>query len=309
MAHSTFDPLRSDPFAEHETSGLAVTQTQSNNQWSLGQNQGSQHTEDILLQFNNVNNSSSQLPSDDVRVTRRKRQDSSSSTISALSVKSKPGVSAILDDLTIAPPPEPPVTKDYNLSMQLMDEDNSPLPEFAKIKHSGSCLARISLRSLIMKKWKRVFWIAYGDDMILVFKTKKRFEHWAMNPYLSESKREKMVKLRLIFPSQQTIGLKGYVTSSIKMKKYSVGVLHQFKVDRWYGDSPTIAAAFASESVQDVHELHLIVREMIRHSPESARFAEITFSNDSSSGNFSGSYSVSSWGGSSNGEASERSRR
>jgi len=39
---------------------------------------------------------------------------------------------------------------------------------------------------------------------------------------------------------------------------------HQFKLDKWTNEGPTINAAFASNTREDVSELHLIVSAMIR---------------------------------------------
>jgi len=70
---------------------------------------------------------------------------------------------------------------------------------------------------------------------------------------------------------------------------------HQFKLDKWTDQGPTIAAAFGSESYQDIYELHLIVAEMIGKSPGGAGLAELGHSRDAgedSSGYFSGAQSV-----------------
>jgi len=232
------------------------------------------------------------------------------------------GRSKILDDVNIAPPPEIPMAKDYTQSLFHVEEtdghehghghghghghvaDNIPPPSFDQIRHSGYCLARISFRTLLMKKWKQVFWICYGEhcETLLFFKTKEKFEDWIMNPHLNSTQREKMVKLRIDFnnSADERLGIKGYQVSALKRKRYSSGgLLHQFKLDKWRDNGPSIAAAFGSESQKESEELHMIMREMVRISPRSSTFDGMASSHgDDASGHFSIGQSVT-WDGNS----------
>lgn len=215
----------------------------------------------------------------------------------------------VLDDPSIAPPPDAPIPKDYTQSMFHMEEDfnKDAMPSFGNIKHSGFCLARISTRALLMKRWKKVFWIAYGDETLLFFKTKEMFEDWVMDPYLSSRQRETLVKLRVDFgnvdrsdgETTSAEEIKGYITSPLKTKQYSYGgaVIHQFKLDKWIDGGPSIAAAFGSENVAEVRQLHMIMSEMIKISPSSSLLAELGYSSDADSKGsyYSGGQSVSAW--------------
>lgn len=65
----------------------------------------------------------------------------------------------------------------------------------------------------------------------------------------------------------------GYQTSTIKMKNYSnptqrMGMVYQFKLDKWdFSQGPTILAAFGSHNNQDIDELYLILKDLLRKSP------------------------------------------
>ena len=95
-----------------------------------------------------------------------------------------------------------------------------------EVTHSGQCIARISMRTLVMKKWKRIFWITYGNDKMLFFRSQVDFEEWAMNPHLSRNQREKLVKLRIDFEDpnkstrKDTEQIKGFHASVVKHKFY-----------------------------------------------------------------------------------------
>ena len=136
------------------------------------------------------------------------------------------------DYLSIAPPPEVPMPQDYSQSLfnveESADHKLASKPCFGRIRHSGICLARISKKSLLTKKWKQVFWITY-DESVLIFKTKDKFDDWVMNPHLSSRQREDLVKLRVDFRNENpnrisaSSNIKGYQISPIKMKRYSFG--------------------------------------------------------------------------------------
>ncbi len=133
---------------------------------------------------------------------------------------------AILHDPTFAPPPKFP----ENLSVVKMrffgDEKNltvkSTLPSFEQVNHSGECMARFSLRSMIIKKWRQCFWIAYGDNQILFFRSKVDFEEWVSNPYLTKTERDKLVKLNVDFVNDlYKPSVNGYNPTNIRAKSYN----------------------------------------------------------------------------------------
>lgn len=228
MANSAFDPLREDPFEIAQPPVVAITPVQSvhqNTQWGLrqqvpqGQQPPADDTQDILLQFNNANSHTS-----------RRRADSCASGASSIGSRSARSGSRndVLNDMTVAPPPERPVGKDYSRSAFHAEAEVTPVPppNWDLVKHSGICLARISMRTLVMKKWKHSFWIAYGDHIMLFFKSRCHFDDWAMDPHLSARQREQLVKLRIDFRNpnfstrKETENITGFVASSVKRKNY-----------------------------------------------------------------------------------------
>jgi hypothetical protein len=209
MANSAFDPLRLDPFAAPSNNEIVPIQTtQQQELISPSQQTGGSKQppleEDVLLQFTNSSSPASPtsiIDADDVRKSRK--QWSSSRSISSAASSRK---SSKTNASSFAPPPEMPITRDYSSSLFHLDGEVDPRsqPVYEKITHSGTCLARISNRTKLLKLWKQVFWIIYEDKELLVFKDKEVFDQWLMNPHLSRIQRDSLVKLHVDF--QRTAG-------------------------------------------------------------------------------------------------------
>lgn len=215
MANTFFDPLRSDPFSTPIATNLNQNQTNQIVPYGEQQQQQQQSTpsskelhqesvDDVLLQFGNSSPSQASTqqsppPTVDVRNSRKQRilHNSPRSIVSPSSLSSR-------YSNQIAPPPDLlPMggSKDYSSSLFHMTSEPDPAtqPKYELITHSGSCMARISSRTKLLKLWKNVFWITYDDRELLVFKNKNLFEEWLMNPYLTKSERYALVKLRIDF--------------------------------------------------------------------------------------------------------------
>jgi len=150
--------------------------------------------------------------------------------------------------------------------------DSDPLPDVDKITHSGYSLARISFRSILIKKWKQVYWITYGTTKILVFRSNTDFEDWVSNPYLTKVQRDFLVKMEVdLVQDANTMNVKGYQVTNLRCKSYQSSMLHQFKLERWMDYGPTIAAAFASQQEQDVYNLRTIISEMMKMHPQQSQ--------------------------------------
>lgn len=286
MANTGFDPLRADPFAQISSQPLVASPQSgtAHNQWSLQNQQSPQameSQEDVLLQFSSSPppkppQHQPVTPDAPTSVPMRRRANSSASGTSSLGSRSAGGGPSILDDLTFAPPPDTPPNKDYTRSLFHAEEEAVPHtpPDWNLVKHSGTCMARLSLRTLLTKKWKQVFWIAYGNDQLLFFRNRFDFEDWVKNPHLSFNQREKLVKLRVNFSNpnistrKDTENIKGFQCSPMKMKSYKTsGYMHQFKLDKWTDAGPTINGAFGSQNEDEIRELHIILRAMLKESP------------------------------------------
>jgi len=173
-----------------------------------------------------------------------------------------------LDDPTFAPAPDIPTDMlNGTHGSPRMGSSNFNMPSFDLVKHSGNAMARISLKSLVMKKWKPIFWICYGDSRIVIFRSKSDFEEWATNPNLNIIQREALVKMDVDFKDiTAKPGVRGYRVASLHLKDYGgkTGLMHTFKLEEWMYYGPIILGAFASKSRTDVHTFIVILREIMK---------------------------------------------
>jgi len=218
---------------------------------------------------------SKSLDQDPLKLNGRKKYSSSRSLASVESSRSgasgryPPGQSP-LDDPTFAPPPDPPADESFatrDRNNHAGSNNHANMPSFDMVKHSGNVMARISLKTIVTKKWKQIFWICYGDNKIIIFRSKSDFEEWALNPNLGDLDRNKLVKLSIDFPSA-TAGARGYRGTPLHEKDYGrkTGLMHTFKLEEWMYYGPVIIGAFASKNRTDAHTFLVVLREtMKRH--------------------------------------------
>jgi hypothetical protein len=210
--------LNNETKTQNETSIVVAWKIQSSNHWAIPQN--STKPEDILLDFNNFD-AFTNNDSDDIRNTRKHREV----PVPIVETSDNPIYlhSSILDDRTFAPPPHLPTKKNL-VRFEFMAEREanvSLLPSFEKVMHSGKVLSRISIKSLITKKWKEVFWIIYGSSCLIVFRTTKDYEEWLLNPYLSETERQLLIKFKMDFEKDLSVtGIRGYKSTEARKKYY-----------------------------------------------------------------------------------------
>lgn len=174
--------------------------------------------------------------------------------------------SAAFDDPKFAPKPRNIAGLEQSRGLsQNAPPGASPLPDFDQVHHSGYVLARISFRTILIKKWKQCFWVTYGTNQILFFRSSSDFEDWLTNPYLSQPQRDFLVKLKVDFEGDMfKQGVRGYQVTTQRLKNYNNRMLHQFKLERWMEYGPTIAAAFASPNERETFNLRTIISEMIK---------------------------------------------
>lgn len=189
--------------------------------------------------------------------------------------KSKSKKLSPLDDPTFAPrPPRIAGLENAKYIAHNAPADADALPDFEKVTHSGYTLARISFRSIVIKKWKQIYWVTYGTSKILIFRSHADFEDWVANPYLTKNQRDFLVKLEVDFVDDAyKVNVRGYQITSIRCKNYQTQMLHQFKLERWMDYGPTIAAAFASTSQGDVNNLRVIMSEIMKRCPQDRQLA------------------------------------
>lgn len=223
-----------------------------------------------------------QQPSQSINVDRRHSTTSIASSLGSQSAKSLTAGTgtrtSVLQDKTFAPPPKMPASLEMINSplgpvAPLDPADAAHLPQFDMVKHSGVCLARFSLKAMIIKKWKPTFWIAYGDTRIIFFRSKSDFEEWISNPFLKENEQKQLVKMKFDFVADLELPLmKGYSVSQTNSKAYARdGYMTHFKVEKWDNFGPTICAALGGKNEIEVNSLRTIMKEMIASSPQSLR--------------------------------------
>ena len=118
-----------------------------------------------------------------------------------------------------APPPPPPL-KSTDVNLRGLRSNSSPLPIYNEIRHSGYVLSRISFRTILLKKWKQSFWIQYGPNMLLIFRSFADYDNWISNPLLTQTQRNFLVKLKVDFVGDRRKGVRDYVAPNVQAKFY-----------------------------------------------------------------------------------------
>ena len=149
------------------------------------------------------------------------QQNYHSGSASVRSVSSTVTKPSCLDDPNFAPPPAKTNAIKNALILAQTTSVSSPLPNFDKISHSGYILSRISFRTILMKKWKQVFWIMYGPHTLYFFRTNQDFNDWVSNPYLTLEQRDFLVKLKVDFMGDLLkSNVRGYQVTRARRKSY-----------------------------------------------------------------------------------------
>ena len=144
----------------------------------------------------------------------------------------------------------------------------APLPKGELVVKSGYILARISFRTILMKKWKQTYWVQYGRHTMLWFRSENHFNEWLSNPYLSQAQRNFLVKLAINFVHDlYKPNVRGYQVTQCHTKPYGRKLIRQFKLERWMDYGPTIAAAFGSQDQREVDELRQTIIDCMRNTP------------------------------------------
>lgn len=173
-----------------------------------------------------------------------------------------------LGNKSFAPPPLLPpnisVPRFDFTTMDQNDERDATLPRLENVLHSGRIMGRVSLKSLVTKNWKELFWIVYQPANFICFRCKEDYFDWLLNSQLESTERSKLVKLHVDFQRDPSSGIRGYQSTDIKKKTYRCGALHQFKLDSMTSFGPSLIAAFGSRSHEDAHQLHILLKELTR---------------------------------------------
>ena len=167
---------------------------------------------------------------------------------------------------------EPPVGSPVNKYSQVLamnaPSEAAPLPKGDLVLKSGFVLARISFRTIVMKKWKQAFWVMYGPHTMLWFRSHADFDDWLNNPYLTQTQCNYLIKLAVNFVHDlYRPNVRGYQVTQARSKPYGNKIYRQFKLERWMDYGPTIAAAFASLEINEIDSLRQAIVECMRNTP------------------------------------------
>lgn len=166
------------------------------------------------------------------------------------------------------PPESPFVNKYSHILAGLAPPDSAPLPQGDKVLKSGYVLARISFRTILLKKWKQTYWVQYGPHSMLWFRNQADFDEWLNNPYHTQEQKNFLVKLAINFVHDlYKPNVRGYQVTQSRSKQYGRKYLKQFKLERWMDYGPTIAAAFASADPKEVDDLRHTLVDCMRNTP------------------------------------------
>jgi hypothetical protein len=136
------------------------------------------------------------------------------------------------------------------------------------VRKRGYILARISFRTIVMKKWKQTFWVQYGPHTMLWFRSESDFTDWLNNPYHDQAQRNFLIKLAVNFVHDlYKPNVRGYQVTQCRTKAYGNKMIRQFKLERWMDYGPTIAAAFGSYDPKEVDDLREAIVECMRNTP------------------------------------------
>lgn len=114
-----------------------------------------------------------------------------------------------------------------------------------------------------------MFWITYGVNKLLIFRSTADFEDWISNPFLNKAQREFLVKLKIdLIDDLGKQNVRGYQLTNQRMKNYNSKNLYQFKIERWMDYGPTIAGAFGSQNEREIFQLRTIFGEMLKRCPQ-----------------------------------------
>lgn len=144
---------------------------------------------------------------------------------------------------------------------------------------SGCILARTSLKTIVMKKWKESFWIQY-EATLMLFRSIEDFKEWKTHQYTptleiprgkNSSHQESLVKFRIDFKDEMLRpGVRGFRTTEVKSKTYTKGgpLIYNFKLEKWMDLGPSILAVFASESPEEIEFLRHAIDECLQKCPD-----------------------------------------
>jgi len=136
-------------------------------------------------------------------------------------------------------------------------------------RNHGQCLARASLRTLLVKRWKPCFWIFDKPNVLLVFRERFHYLDYHANPYLDDTEREYTVKKRIVLSPN-------HMCSPVTQKNYGLAskrVLYHFKVEEQKDYGPAVLIKFGADELSLLEDLHDMISSKIDEMKAELRLA------------------------------------
>lgn len=145
-----------------------------------------------------------------------------------------------------------------------LPHEATDLFETNTVRRSGNILSRISFRTKVFKVWKPTFWVQYGPNSLLFFRTKEDTDKWLDS---SKSEKNDLVKLAINFDVRDG-KVKGYNVSRTITKDTQNSLLYQFRLTRWMDYGPVLSCCFASSNLDEARVLRDVLLECAQNSPK-----------------------------------------
>ena len=121
----------------------------------------------------------------------------------------------------------------------------------------GTCLARSSSRSMILKDWKPCFWVLENPNVLMIFRSAENYRGYHENALISPQERQLLVKSRV------ELSVK-FLCKPVTLKDYSGGRrLHTFAIQERTDFGPLIAIKFASTELNTMLSLRNLLMALI----------------------------------------------
>ena len=121
----------------------------------------------------------------------------------------------------------------------------------------GTCLARSSARSMVMKDWKPVFWVLENPNVLMLFRSAENYRGYHENTLISHEERELLVKARVELSVQ-------FLCKAVTLKDYSGGRrLQTFAIQERTDFGPLNAIKFGSMELSVMLELRNLLMAIL----------------------------------------------
>lgn len=135
-------------------------------------------------------------------------------------------------------------------------------------KLNGSCLMRISWRTMLTKSWKTCFWVFEQPDLLLIFREQRHFFDYHKNPFLDEAQLKYITKKRVALAANHRctpITRKPYGTTAAS--KIGLGsnaqILYHFTLEELSDLGPLAQVRFASLDNEPLETLRFAINKRI----------------------------------------------